>query len=123
MADFYEQVKAVKKEHRLNNEDLGVVLGMTGPAFRMALSRESLSHLQKQALEQYFQSLGTKKAPDDNRSLDDEDRIVDYFIRNYTRLRKEHPIASLFLENLEYKIKDKEAAIFEEKLLKLLNRQ
>lgn len=46
MEDFYDRVLQIKKMHRLNNQQLGDVIGLSGDAFRMALKRESFSALQ-----------------------------------------------------------------------------
>ncbi|TSE05391.1 hypothetical protein [Aquimarina algiphila] len=52
--DFYELLKLYKKDNSLSYGDIGSHINMSADAFRMAVTRKSLSNLQKQALEPLF---------------------------------------------------------------------
>ena len=51
---FYNDIKSYKKEHKINNDDLGLLLGKTGDVVRKSLSRQSLSNLEIAALKNYI---------------------------------------------------------------------
>lgn len=56
MSDFYDRIGKEKKARKLNNIQLGAIINKNGDAFRMALKRKSLSKLEIEKLEQYFDS-------------------------------------------------------------------
>lgn len=48
--DFYDQLEAFKKTNRLGYQDLGALIGKSGDTFRKAVSRRSLSDLEKREI-------------------------------------------------------------------------
>ena len=54
--DFYEKLTIEKAKRKLNNKALGKVIDMEGEAFRMAVTRKSLSALQIREIEKFFDS-------------------------------------------------------------------
>ncbi len=60
---FYIEIDSYKKTYKLNNKDLGEIIGMSADGFRMAVNRKSLSSLEVKALEGYFKELDEKRIP------------------------------------------------------------
>lgn len=60
MEDFYDNLKRFKKEFKVNNEALGVVLGKRGDAVRKSISRQSLSDLEIQVLKNFIKTKNTE---------------------------------------------------------------
>jgi len=54
--NFYDQLQSIKKDKKLTNANIGGIIGMSADAFRMAIKRESLSELEKNEIEKYFES-------------------------------------------------------------------
>lgn len=64
MENFYKKLDAYKTQKGLSYSKLGAVIDKTGDAMRMAVTRESLSPLEKERLEKMFAgSEQTKKDP------------------------------------------------------------
>lgn len=53
---FYKKLASWKSSKGLNNTELGRIIGKSEPAFRMAVKRESLTDLEKEKLENYFEN-------------------------------------------------------------------
>jgi hypothetical protein len=73
MKDFYTKITEFKRSKGVTNEQLGSVIGKKEPAFRIALKRQSLSDLEIEKLEHYFDNTEIKK---DDR-LEDKNKIIE----------------------------------------------
>ncbi len=79
--DFYEQLKSYKEAKGLSNEEMGKYVFLSSDAFRMAVKRETLNELQKQALEPLF----VENLSDDH-IIHQQLKITSRFFAQYTDL-------------------------------------
>jgi phage repressor protein C with HTH and peptisase S24 domain len=54
--EFYEKLLIEKNKRKLNNVELGALIGMEGETFRMATKRKSLNKLQIKEIENFFEN-------------------------------------------------------------------
>lgn len=95
MDDFYERIFDFKKRHKLNNQVLGAVIGVSGDAFRMSLKRMSFSSLQIKELEQFF-------ALTDKPIVDESDLSSEEVLKSVSEpeLNYEDPMTSAIIDKL-----------------------
>lgn len=56
MKDFYDKLVVYKSKNKLNYSDLGKIVNKSGDAFRMAVTRESFTDLEKAELSKLFEN-------------------------------------------------------------------
>lgn len=66
MSDFYSALLEYKHDNKLNNSDLGGIINKSGDAFRMAISRKSLTKLEIEKLEKLFKNEQIESSNNDN---------------------------------------------------------
>lgn len=90
MPNFYDQLHLFKKRHKINNEELGKVVDKSMDAFRMALSRKSLTPLEVKALTEFM--------TDRDQLTKLEEEVSKYQVTDKKKLLK---IAVQFVENYQ----------------------
>lgn len=83
--DFYDKIPSLKKDKKLNNNDLGKLIGMKGDAFRKAIGRKSLSELEIIEIEKKLFADNKKddyseKIPKSNAAIQNTDDETEIFV-------------------------------------------
>ena len=95
MKDFYTKITEFKRSKGVTNEQLGSIIGKKEPAFRIALKRKSLSDLEIEKLEHYFDNTEIKK--DDH--LEDKNKIIALLEENKSLSKKIDNLTEVILAN------------------------
>lgn len=110
--EFYEEIARQKKANKLNNSQLGNVIGISADAFRMALTRGSLTDLQIKELRNYFEDIvkSEQKANKENdliKAVSEQLLAYEPFIEGIKKIKKEISTQELRME-IENMIKEAE---------------
>jgi hypothetical protein len=112
-ADFYSWLIDQKKARGYTHKLISEVIGKSPEAFRTALTRKSLSDLEKKALEDFFKETDLKKFSND------PVEAAQYIVEHHEDLIKDVPLYKMFIENVILKaLKNNEIPA---RLLKKLN--
>ncbi len=67
-----EFIKNIKKAHKLNNKEIGGMIGISGDALRMAAKRNSLTVLQVKEIERLFDEKQIKSSENKQKDLPEQ---------------------------------------------------